>query len=96
MSESQETQTTEAASAAAAAGHGPPPEELAKAVEAAKAARRFQDSADMLKKEAALARDPAEREKLWRAAYMKEKEAHGESKKARSKWSNTTWFEMLY
>lgn len=83
----QETQTT-AAAAAAAAGQGaaPPPEEVAKAVEAAKAARRFQDAADTLKKEAALATEPAERERLWTAAYLKEKEAHGESKKARSKF----------
>lgn len=67
----------------AAGGGGPPPEQVAQAVEAAKAAARFQDAADALKKQASLATDPAEREKLWRAAYMKEKEAHGESRKAR-------------
>lgn len=61
----------------------PPPEQVAQAVEAAKAAARFQDAADALKKQASLAIDPAEREKLWRAAYLKEKEAHGESRKAR-------------
>jgi hypothetical protein len=79
----QETQTQQAASAAAASGQAPPPEEVAKAVEAAKAAKRFQDVADALKKEAALVTDPVQREKLWTAAYLKEKEAHGESKKAR-------------
>lgn len=83
MPETQEQQTKEAASAAAAAGNGPPPEEITRAVEAAKAAARFQDAADALKREAALAWDPAQREKLWTAAYAKEKEAHGESKKAR-------------
>lgn len=61
----------------------PAPEQIAQAVEAAKAAARFQDAADALKKQAALAKDPAEREKLWRSAYLKEKEAHGESRKAR-------------
>lgn len=61
----------------------PPPQEITQAVEAAKAARRFQDAADALKREAALARDPVERERLWQAAYLKEKEAHGESRKAR-------------
>lgn len=80
---SQEAQTKEAASAASSAGQAPPPEEVAKAVEAAKAARRFQDAADALKREAALVTDPVQREKLWAAAYAKEKEAHGESKKAR-------------
>lgn len=59
--------------------------EIAQAAEAAKAAARFQDAADALKKQAALVRDPAERERLWQAAYAKEKEAHGESKKARCK-----------
>ncbi|KAF3768108.1 hypothetical protein M406DRAFT_329148 [Cryphonectria parasitica EP155] len=83
MSEKQEAQTKEAASAAEASGQAPPPQEVAQAVEAAQAARRFQDAADALKKQAQLARDPAERERLWTAAYMKEKEAHGESKKAR-------------
>lgn len=88
MSETQqETQTREAASAAAAKGQGPPPEEIAKAVNAAKAAARFQDAADALKREAALVRDPEQRERLWQAAYAKEKEAHGESKKARSESS---------
>lgn len=59
--------------------------EITQAAEAAKAAARFQDAADSLKKQAALVRDPAERERLWQAAYAKEKEAHGESKKARCK-----------
>lgn len=70
---------------------GPPPEQVAKAAEAAKAARRFQDVADTLKEQASLAKDPAERENLWRAAYLKEKEAHGESKKARSKGNSTSY-----
>ncbi|PSR82124.1 hypothetical protein BD289DRAFT_371792 [Coniella lustricola] len=83
MSKTQEAQTQEAASAAAASGQGPPQAEVARAVEAAQAAARFQDAADALKKQASLALDPAERERLWTAAYMKEKEAHGESKKAR-------------
>jgi len=60
-----------------------PPEELIQAVEIAKAAKRSQDAADALKKQASLTKDPAEREKLWRAAYEKEVEAHGQSKKAR-------------
>lgn len=64
-------------------GQQPPPEQVQQAIEAAKAARAFQDAADALKKQASLATDPAEREKLWRAAYIKEKEAHGESRKAR-------------
>lgn len=64
----------------------PPPEQVAQALEAVQAARRFQDVADALKKQASLATDPAEREKLWRAAYIKEKEAHGESRKARSQF----------
>jgi hypothetical protein len=59
-----------------------PPEELIQAVEAAKAAKQFQDAADALKKQASLIKDPAEREKIWRAAYNKEVEAHGQSKKA--------------
>lgn len=87
MSETQEAQTKEAAAAAEASGQGPPPEEVRKAVEAAQAAARFQDAADSLKKQALLATDPVQREKLWTAAYMKEKEAHGESKKARSEFS---------
>lgn len=62
-----------------------PMAEITQAAEAAKAAARFQDAADALKKQAALVRDPAERERLWQAAYAKEKEAHGESKKARCK-----------
>ncbi|ROW05723.1 hypothetical protein VMCG_05143 [Cytospora schulzeri] len=82
MSEPQESQATEAP-AAASGGFGPPPDQVAKAAEAAKAAKRFQDAADALKKQASLATDPAERENLWRAAYVKEKEAHGESRKAR-------------
>lgn len=84
MSQTQEAQTQEAAADAAASGKGPPPEEVTRAIEAAQAARRFQDAADALKKQASLATDSAERERLWTAAYMKEKEAHGESKKARS------------
>lgn len=84
-----EAQTKEAAAAAAAAGgDGPAPDEIAKAVEAAKAAARFQDAADSLKLKASLVWDPAEREKLVTQAYAKEKEAHGESKKARSKQSS--------
>lgn len=78
-----EAQTREAA--AAAGGDGPAPDEVAQAVEAAKAAARFQDAADSLKFKASLAWDPAERERLVKSAYAKEKEAHGESKKARSK-----------
>lgn len=64
--------------------------EITQAAEAAKAAARFQDAADSLKKQAALVRDPAERERLWQAAYAKEKEAHGESKKARCKSNSET------
>lgn len=94
MSENQEPQAAQAPAsesasapvAAAAGAFGPPPEQLIKAAEAAKAAKRFQDAADMLKKQASLATDPAERENLWKVAYAKEKEAHGESRKARSKW----------
>lgn len=70
-------------------------DEIRQASEAAKAAARFQDAADALKKQAALVRDPAERERLWQAAYAKEKEAHGESKKARlmaSGWGQGTGF----
>lgn len=60
-----------------------PPEEIAQAAEAAKAARRLQDCADTLKAQAAAVTDPAERERLIRDAYNKEVEAHGQSKKAR-------------
>lgn len=84
MSSSQQEAQTTTASSATTAGQTPPaPEQITAAVEAAKAARRFQDAADALKREAALVRDPAQREKLWAAAYAKEKEAHGESKRAR-------------
>lgn len=69
--------------------------EIAQAAEAAKAAARFQDAADALKKQAALVRDPAERERLWQAAYAKEKEAHGESKKARCKSYPITCFHRI-
>ncbi|KUI54981.1 hypothetical protein VP1G_02339 [Cytospora mali] len=82
MSETKEPQATEAP-AAVSGGFGPPPEQIVKAAEAAKAAKGFQDAADALKKQASLATDPVERENLWRAAYVKEKEAHGESRKAR-------------
>lgn len=54
------------------------------AIEAAKAAKRLQDTADSLKKQAAAIKDPAERERLIRAAYEKEIQAHGQSKKARA------------
>lgn len=74
-----------AGAGAGASTGGLPMAEIAQAAEAAKAAARFQDAADALKKQAALVRDPAERERLWQAAYAKEKEAHGESKKARCK-----------
>lgn len=60
------------------------PADFAPAVEAAKAAKRLQDTADALKKQASLIRDPAERERLVRAAYEKEVQAHGQSKKARA------------
>ncbi|KAK4446690.1 hypothetical protein QBC34DRAFT_469201 [Podospora aff. communis PSN243] len=60
-----------------------PPPEVAKAVEAAKSAKRLQDTADALKAQAASVKDPAERERLWQAAYNKEVEARGQSKKAR-------------
>lgn len=94
---SEKPQAQEAAAAAPASGTGAaagagaggggvlPMAEITQAAEAAKAAARFQDAADALKKQAALVRDPAERERLWQAAYAKEKEAHGESKKARCK-----------
>ncbi|POS80300.1 hypothetical protein DHEL01_v201316 [Diaporthe helianthi] len=78
---------------AGASTAGLPMAEITQAAEAAKAAARFQDVADALKKQAALVRDPAERERLWQAAYAKEKEAHGESKKARlmaSGWGQGT------
>lgn len=84
MSETKETHATEEPPAASSGAFGPPPDQIAKAAEAVKAAKRFQDAADGLKKQASLATDPAERENLWRAAYVKEKEAHGESRKARS------------
>ncbi|KAB5554452.1 hypothetical protein GE09DRAFT_128482 [Coniochaeta sp. 2T2.1] len=61
-----------------------PPDGFAPAIEAAKAAKRLQDTADTLKKQASLIRDPAERERLIRAAYEKEVQAHGQSKKARA------------
>ncbi|KAB5525654.1 hypothetical protein GE09DRAFT_477403 [Coniochaeta sp. 2T2.1] len=61
-----------------------PPDGFAPAIEAAKAAKRLQDTADALKKQASLIRDPAERERLIRAAYEKEVQAHGQSKKARA------------
>ncbi|KAH8911763.1 hypothetical protein BR93DRAFT_13890 [Coniochaeta sp. PMI_546] len=61
-----------------------PPNEFTPAIEAAKAAKRLQDTADTLKKQASLIRDPVERERLIRAAYDKEVQAHGQSKKARA------------
>lgn len=61
----------------------PPPEAVSKAIEAAKAAKRLQDTADTLKAQAATIKDPAERERLFHAAYNKEVEARGQSKKAR-------------
>ncbi|KAK0618921.1 hypothetical protein B0T14DRAFT_602858 [Immersiella caudata] len=60
-----------------------PPPEVTKAVEAAKSAKRLQDTADALKAQAASVKEPAERERLWQAAYNKEVEARGQSKKAR-------------
>ena len=60
-----------------------PPPEVAKAIEAAKSAKRLQDTADALKAQAASVKDPAERERLWQAAYNKEVEARGQSKKAK-------------
>lgn len=86
MSSTQEQETKDAAASAAAAGHGPPPEEIAQAIEAAKTAASFQDAADSLRKQASVVWDPVEREKLLRSAYLKEKAAHGESKKARGKF----------
>ncbi|KAJ4415057.1 hypothetical protein N0V82_007573 [Gnomoniopsis sp. IMI 355080] len=83
MASSQEQETRDAAATATASGQGPPPEEIAQAIEAAKTAASFQDAADALKKQASVVWDPAEREKLLRSAYAKEKAAHGESKKAR-------------
>lgn len=62
----------------------PTPEEVEKAADAAKAAARLQSTADTLWAQARAVRDPAERERLWRAAYNKEVEAHGQSKKART------------
>jgi hypothetical protein len=59
------------------------PDDLAKAIEAAKAAKRLQDTVNTLKEQAKAVQDPAERERLFRAAYEKEVEAHGQSKKAR-------------
>ncbi|KAJ4390905.1 hypothetical protein N0V93_004504 [Gnomoniopsis smithogilvyi] len=83
MASSQEQETKDAAAAATASGQGPPPKEISEAIEAAKTAASFQDAADALKKQASVVWDPAEREKLLRSAYLKEKAAHGESKKAR-------------
>lgn len=62
----------------------PTAEEIEKAADAAKAAARLQSTADTLWAQARAVRDPAERERLWRAAYNKEVEAHGQSKKARA------------
>ncbi|KAL1882953.1 hypothetical protein Daus18300_000591 [Diaporthe australafricana] len=97
MSEQPQAQQGAAPPAGGGGGGGGvlPMAEIAQAAEAAKAAARFQDAADALKKQAALVRDPAERERLWQAAYAKEKEAHGESKKARlmaSGWGQGTGF----
>ncbi|RKU49508.1 hypothetical protein DL546_008671 [Coniochaeta pulveracea] len=64
-------------------GEKPPPDELAKAIDAAKAAKRLQDTVNTLKQQAKAVQDPKERERLFRAAYEKEVEAHGQSKKAR-------------
>ncbi|OIW23550.1 hypothetical protein CONLIGDRAFT_686478 [Coniochaeta ligniaria NRRL 30616] len=61
-----------------------PSDGFAPAIEAAKAAKRLQDTADTLKQQASLIKDPAERERLIRAAYDKEVQAHGQSKKARA------------
>ncbi|KAK4129701.1 hypothetical protein N657DRAFT_677280 [Parathielavia appendiculata] len=60
-----------------------PPGEVAQAVSAARAAKRLQDAADTLRAQAAAIKDPAERERLFQAAYNKEVEARGQSKKAR-------------
>ncbi|KAI3392931.1 hypothetical protein diail_4980 [Diaporthe ilicicola] len=97
MSEKPQAQEGAAPPAGGGGGGGGvlPMAEITQAAEAAKAAARFQDAADALKKQAALVRDPVERERLWRAAYNKEKEAHGESKKARlmaSGWGQGTGF----
>lgn len=62
----------------------PTQEEIEKAADAAKSAARLQSTADALWDQARAIRDPAERERLWRAAYNKEVEAHGQSKKARA------------
>ena len=62
----------------------PGPEDVGPAIEAAKAAKRLQDTADAIKKQASAIKDPAERERLMRSAYEKEVEAHGQSKKARA------------
>lgn len=86
MPDNEKPQPAETPVASASGAFGPPTEQLRRAAEAAKAAKRFQDAADSLKKQASLATDPAERENLWRAVYVKEKEAHGESRKARSGW----------
>ncbi|TPX11287.1 uncharacterized protein E0L32_001105 [Thyridium curvatum] len=62
-----------------------PGEEMARpAIEAARDAARLQSTADLLRQQASRITDPAERERLWRAAYDKEVEAHGQSKKARA------------
>lgn len=58
------------------------PDDFGPAVEAAKAAKRLQDTADSLRRQASLIRDPAERERLVRAAYETEVQAHGQSRKA--------------
>jgi hypothetical protein len=65
------------------AGGDKSPDDLAKAIDAAKSAKRLQDTVNTLKEQAKAVRDPAERERLFRAAYEKEVEAHGQSKKAR-------------
>ncbi|KAK3389925.1 hypothetical protein B0H63DRAFT_556997 [Podospora didyma] len=70
-----------------------PPPQVQKALDAARSAKRLQDTADALKAQAASVKDPAERERLWQAAYNKEVEARGESKKARlmaSGWGQGT------
>lgn len=74
----------EAPEADAATEKQPTQEEIEKAADAAKAAARLQSTADSLWAQARAVRDPAERERLWRAAYNKEVEAHGQSKKARA------------
>ncbi|KAK5655980.1 hypothetical protein OQA88_5118 [Cercophora sp. LCS_1] len=60
-----------------------PPKAPTKPLEAAKAAKRLQETKDTLKAQAKSVKDPAERERLWQAAYHDEVEANGESKKAR-------------